>query len=65
MKVISKQTFSGCTALAFISIPDNITDIDSTAFENCPNLGVIQIKKAENSIAGAPWGAENATVVWQ
>ena len=38
------------------------TTLDATAFKGCTNLKDIDVPWAEGDIAGAPWGATNATV---
>jgi hypothetical protein len=38
--------------------------IGSGAFNGCTNITSIVVHKAEGSIKGAPWGATNATVIW-
>ena len=61
---INNNAFSGCTGLTSIEIPSSVTSIGITAFNGCTNLTAITVHKAEGSITGAPWGATNATVVW-
>ena len=60
----NNYAFSGCTGLTSIEIPSSVTSIGNNAFYACTNLTTITIDKAEGSITGAPWGAINATVVW-
>lgn len=62
---LGTNTFYKCTALENIEIPSTVTTINSNAFNGCTqdNL-IITIHKAEDSISGAPWGATNATIVW-
>lgn len=61
---IGNYAFASCTSLTSIDIPSGVTSIGSNAFQDCTNLTTITIHKAESSITGAPWGAPNATVVW-
>ena len=61
---IGGYAFNGCTGLTNIVIPNSVTTIDDTTFDGCINLTTITVHKAEGSIADAPWGATNATVVW-
>lgn len=60
--------FGGCTSLTSVEIPSNIVSISNSsnaeAFNGCTNLTTITIHKAEDSITGAPWGATNATIIW-
>lgn len=61
---IQQKAFENCTALTNIEIPANVNAIYANAFSGCTNLATITVHKAEGSISGAPWGATNATVVW-
>lgn len=55
-----------CPNATTINIGSDVVDINSGAFNNCPNVTTININKAQDSIAGAPWGAGGgaATVNW-
>ena len=61
---IGSSAFQGCTGLTSIEIPSGVTTISNYAFTGCTNITSIVVHKAEGSIAGAPWGATNATVTW-
>ena len=58
---IGDRAFAQCASLINITIPENVTSMGSDAFWNCNNLLNINIKKTENSILGAPWGADTST----
>jgi len=62
--IINNSAFSGCSNLKTVELPDSITYIYNNAFSSCPNLETITIHQAEDSLSGAPWGATNATVIW-
>ena len=68
---IAGYAFQNCTSLESIEIPDTIEEIayndgiHVNAFEGCSNLKSIIINKPLNSVAGAPWGATNAQVLWR
>lgn len=55
-----------CPNATTINIGSDVVDINSGAFGNCPSVTTININKAQDSIAGAPWGAGGgaATVNW-
>ena len=56
--------FYDCYGLQTVEIPNSVTSIDLTSFQRCTNLKTIYVDKPTDSIAGAPWGAPNATVIW-
>ena len=56
LKEIS-SSFNYCSGLTSIYIPNSVETIDSSAFNNSPNLDKIQIDKEAGSIEGSPWGA--------
>lgn len=60
----SNEYYTTTNQIKEITIPSSITIINDKCFYNCPQLTTITINKPENSIAGAPWGATNATIVW-
>lgn len=57
-------SFQGCVNLQSVTMPNTVQTIDQACFGNCPALKTITVNAPENSIAGAPWGAENAEVIW-
>ena len=59
---IQHGAVTGCT-LEKLEIPLSVATIHEIAFTGS-EIGTIIIHKPENSIAGAPWGAENAEVIW-
>ncbi len=61
---IGSGAFAGCAGLTSIEIPSSVMSIGNGTFANCTNLTSIVVHKAEGSITGAPWGATNATVIW-
>lgn len=61
---IGTAAFYKCVRLTSVEIPGSVNSIGSNAFADCTNLTTITVHKAEGSITGAPWGAPNATVVW-
>ena len=58
---IDSYAFYGCTNLTNIIFKGTPTSISSTTFNNCENVTVINVLWAEGEVAGAPWGATNAT----
>lgn len=61
---LGEYAFEDCESLESIVIPSSMTSIDSNAFYGCEALRTITVNKSSGSISGAPWGAENADVIW-
>lgn len=64
VKSIGGGVFFQCNKLKSVIIGNGITELSSNTFQNCNALETITINKPSGSISGAPWGATNATVVW-
>lgn len=61
--VINARAFKDCKDLKFVELGDGVTSIAADAFSGCNDLTII-INKPTGSVLGAPWGAQNATVIW-
>jgi hypothetical protein len=61
---IKGQAFYQCTSLTEITFLGTPSTIDSSAFSGCTNLTTIRVPWSEGEVAGAPWGATNATIVY-
>ena len=57
-------SFTGCSELESIVIPSSVTDIAENVFNGCDKLTIIKVPWGENEKYGAPWGADNATVIY-
>ncbi len=62
LKIIRNQALMNTRAT--VNIPSTIESIESNAFSQTTGNITINIKRKENAIEGAPWGATNATVNW-
>lgn len=56
--------FANCDNLTTIKIPNQMNFIANNAFAACPNLTKIIVDRPKDSISNAPWGADNATIIW-
>ena len=61
---IGDRAFFSCTGLTSITFEGTPTSIGITAFDGCTNLTSIKVPWAEGAVAGAPWGATNATITY-
>lgn len=61
---IRRLAFAWLENLNRVIIPSSVTEIDSAAFLQCTGLETIEIDKHEDEIDDAPWGADNANVIW-
>ncbi len=61
---VPDEAFSGCTALTKVNIGNGVISIAASAFSGCTSLTNIVIDDRRDAFSGAPWGAENANIVW-
>ena len=61
---IGDSAFYGCTSLTSITFKGTPNSIMSSAFKGCTNLTEIKVPWSEGAVAGAPWGATNATITY-
>ena len=61
---IGIRAFQGCTSLTSITFKGTPTTIESSAFSGCTNLTEIKVPWSEGAVSGAPWGATNATIIY-
>lgn len=66
VKTIAARAFRYRQSLKNVYIGADCTSIATTAFELCTQADlVIRINQPQDNIKGAPWGATNATIVWE
>lgn len=66
VKTIATRAFRYRQSLKNVYIGADCTSIGTTAFEYCTQADlVIRINQPKDNIKGAPWGATNATIVWE
>lgn len=61
---VRSNMFYNCTALASVAFKSTPTTIAADAFTGCDALTAISVPWAEGAVAGAPWGATNATITY-
>lgn len=62
VRSLGVRAFGSCTSLTSVTIPKTLTSIDASAFYKCAAITDIYVPWAEGVVAGAPWGATNATI---
>ena len=60
---IGNYAFRDCGGLTTIIFEKKIT-LENSIFVSCPNLTEIKVPWSEGEVAGAPWGATNATITY-
>lgn len=55
-------TFYGCIALETVTFQGTPKTVSAGTFTNCTALTTINVPWSEGAVAGAPWGATNATI---
>ena len=61
---IGDAAFYSCTSLASVTIPEGVTTIGDDAFSDMPAGSHIYCGFSKGDVSGAPWGATNATIVY-
>lgn len=61
---IGPAAFNSCHSLRTMRLGGNLKTIGDYVFTNCTNLTSIVCDFAEGAVAGAPWGATNATITY-
>ena len=61
---IENNAFGYCTSLTEITFKGKPTTVYANAFSNCTNLTIIRVPWSEGEVANSPWGATNATIVY-
>lgn len=62
LTALSSQAYANCLNLKSVTFQSVPTALDTSAFASCAALATINVPWAEREIAGAPWGATNATI---
>ena len=64
VETLETQCFRECTGLTELTFKGTPTTIDSNFLQGCTNITSIKVPWAEGAVAGAPWGATNATITY-
>lgn len=61
---IRNAVFYKCTSLTTVTFLGTTNSIASDVFSGCTNLTTINVPWSSGAVSGAPWGATNATIVY-
>lgn len=64
VKTIGARAFANCTKISTLTFLGKPESIESNAFSSDTNLTLIQVPWDVNEVDNAPWGASNATIVY-
>lgn len=63
VRTLGYNAFMWCSSLSSVTFKGIPTDIGAfSLFTGCENLTTINVPWSEGAVAGAPWGATNATI---
>lgn len=61
---IGAYAFQNCQNITTLTFKSTPSSIGVSAFFQCTNLTTIRVPWSEGAVSGAPWGASNATIVY-
>ena len=64
ISTIGSNALNGCTKLKNVEFKGTPNSIGMNIFLSCTNLTEIKVPWSEGEVAGAPWGATNATITY-
>lgn len=64
LTTIGNYAFSNCAGLETVRFTSTVSSIPGGVFSGCPKLSTIYVPWSQGQVANAPWGASNATIVY-
>lgn len=64
VETLGMYAFARCSNLTTVTIGSGIKSIHAAAFSEDYNIKTIYVPWAEDEVANAPWGASNATIIY-
>lgn len=64
LTTIGDFAFANCTGLETVKFTSTVSAIPNGVFSGCPKLSTIYVSWSQGQVANAPWGASNATIVY-
>nr|DAK87092.1 MAG TPA: leucine-rich repeat protein [Caudoviricetes sp.] len=64
LTTIGNYAFSNCTGLKTVRFTSTVSSIPNGVFSGCTKLSTIYVPWSQGEVANAPWGANNATIIY-
>ena len=64
LTTIGNYAFSNCTGLETVRFTSTVSSIPNGVFSGCTKLSTIYVPWSQGQVANAPWGANNATIIY-
>ena len=64
LTTIGDFAFANCTNLETVRFTSTVSAIPNGVFSGCPKLSTIYVPWSQGQVANAPWGASNATIIY-
>ena len=64
LTTIGDYAFANCTGLETVRFTSTVSSIPNGVFSGCTKLSTIYVPWSQGQVANAPWGASNATIVY-
>lgn len=61
---IGDFAFANCTGLETVKFTSTVSSIPNGVFSGCTKLSTIYVPWSQGQVANAPWGASNATIIY-
>ena len=61
---IGDFAFANCTGLETVRFTSTVSSIPNGVFSGCTKLSTIYVPWSQGQVANAPWGANNATIIY-
>lgn len=64
LTTIGDYAFANCTGLETVRFTSTVSSIPNGVFSGCTKLSTIYVPWSQGQVANAPWGASNATIIY-
>lgn len=64
LTTIGDYAFANCSGLETVRFTSTVSSIPNGVFSGCTKLSTIYVPWSQGQVANAPWGASNATIIY-